>query len=140
VCRPSEGRAARVVKLELAITVVDGGCARAAAVGEEIAMQWRSLTQCSDGGGASRRWLRPSLVIGIRVVGGETGGSGEPRTECPGPHLSFICAVRRGPASYGWAGRPRSGRESRSKEAVGPPRSGDQPNILPLDLNIYFNL
>jgi hypothetical protein len=60
----------------------------------------------SDGGNASRRWLRPSLVIGIRVVGGETGGSGESRPECPGPHLSFICAVRWGPASHGWAGRP----------------------------------
>jgi hypothetical protein len=35
VCRPFEGRAARVVELELAITVVDGDCARAAAFGEE---------------------------------------------------------------------------------------------------------
>jgi hypothetical protein len=35
VCRPSEGRAAGVVELELAITVVDGGCTRAAAFGEE---------------------------------------------------------------------------------------------------------
>jgi hypothetical protein len=34
-------------------------CARAAAVVEEMAVQWRSLTQCSDGGGAFRRWLRP---------------------------------------------------------------------------------
>jgi hypothetical protein len=33
--------------------------ARAAAVVEEMAVQWRSLTQCSDGGGAFRRWLRP---------------------------------------------------------------------------------
>jgi hypothetical protein len=85
MCRPSEGRAAGVVELELAITIVDGGCARAAAVREETTMQWRSLTQCSDGGGVSRRWLRPSLVIGIRVVGGKTGGSGEPRTDCSSP-------------------------------------------------------
>jgi hypothetical protein len=75
-------------------------CARAATVREEMAVQWRSLTQCSDGGGASRCWLRPSLVIGIRVVGGETRGSGEPHTECPGPHLCYICAVRRGNASH----------------------------------------
>jgi hypothetical protein len=93
-----------------------------------------------DGSGASRRWLHPSLEIEIRVVGGETSGLGEPCTECPGPHLSFICAMRRGHASHGWVVHPRSGHESRPKEAVGPPRSGDQHNILPLDLNIYFNL
>jgi hypothetical protein len=40
---------------------------------------------------------------------------------------------KKGPASHGWAGRPRSGRESRPKEAVGPSRSGDQPNTpIPL--------
>jgi hypothetical protein len=93
-------------------------CARAAAVGEETAVQWRSLTQCSNGGDASRRCLRPSLVIGIRVVGGETGGSGKPHIECPSPHLSFICAVRRGAASHRWAGRPQSGREFKAKKTV----------------------
>jgi hypothetical protein len=71
------------------------------------------------GGGASRRWLRPSLMIGIRVVGGETGGSGEPRTECPDPHLSFICAVRRGPPVMDGLGAPDQGASSRSKKAVG---------------------
>jgi hypothetical protein len=34
-------------------------CARVVAVVEEMAVQWRSLTQCSDSGSASRRWLRP---------------------------------------------------------------------------------
>jgi hypothetical protein len=104
MCRPSVGTEGAVLELEpvAAISFVEEVIyARAAPVGEEMVVQWRSLTQCSDGGGASRRWLRPSLVIRIRVVGGETGGSGEPRTECPGPHLSFICAVRRGPASHG---------------------------------------
>jgi hypothetical protein len=33
-------------------------CARAAAVGDEMAVQWRSLTQRSDGGNASRRSQR----------------------------------------------------------------------------------
>jgi hypothetical protein len=73
----------------------------------------------SDGGGASRRWLCPSLVIGIRVVGRETGGSGEPRTECPGPHLSFICAVRWGPPAMDGLGVPNQGASSRPKKGVG---------------------
>jgi hypothetical protein len=34
---------------------------------------------------------------------------------------------------------PRSGRESRPVQAVGPDRGGDHPNILPLDLNFTFN-
>jgi hypothetical protein len=78
------------------------------------------VARSSDGGsGASRRWLRPSLVIGNRVVGGEIGGSGEPRTECPGPHLSFIYAVRWGPPAIDGMGAPDQGASSRPKKVVG---------------------
>jgi hypothetical protein len=58
MCRPSVGTEGAVLELEpvAAISFVEEVlCARAAAVGEETAVQWRSLMQCSDGGGASRR-------------------------------------------------------------------------------------
>jgi hypothetical protein len=57
-------------------------CARAAAVVEEMAVQWRSLTQCSDGVKAEVlpvTWLRPYSRSGLGFVGGEC-GSGEPHT------------------------------------------------------------
>jgi hypothetical protein len=62
MCRPSVGTEGVVLELEpvAAISFVEEVIsARAAVVGEKTVVQWRSLTQCSDGGGASRRWLRP---------------------------------------------------------------------------------
>jgi hypothetical protein len=55
---PSVGTRVAVLMLEPVATISfvrEVICARAAAVGDEMAVQWRSLTQCSDGGGASRR-------------------------------------------------------------------------------------
>ena len=42
-----------------------------------------------------------------------SGGSGEPRALCPGPHLPFYGAVRREPTNHGAVGRSRSGRRSK---------------------------
>jgi hypothetical protein len=55
-----------------------------------------------------------------------------------GPHL-FLYAQVTGAHNHGSVERPRSGRESRPVRAVGLDRGGDQPNILPLDLNFTFN-
>ena len=80
------------------------------------------------GGGAFRRWQR-LLSRSVRVwdVGGVSGGSGEPRALCPGPHLSFYGAVRWRPTNHVTVGRPRAGRG---------PIGGDQSNSLPLDLTL----
>ena len=55
----------------------------------------------------------PSLAarfrIGIRVFFGGCGGSSEPRSPSPRPHLPFMCAVRQGPTNRIRVGLPRSG-------------------------------
>jgi len=70
---------------------------------------WRRCHKGSGeaGGGTSRRWQRPlSRSARVRSVGGVSGGAGEPRALCPGPHLSFYDAVRRGPPTMERLGTP----------------------------------
>jgi hypothetical protein len=75
--RPSVEGGARALELEpVAIMNIDGGCARAATVGEEggavefTVSVWRWRRSGGATGDASRHWLRPSRSE-IRVVGGE---------------------------------------------------------------------
>jgi len=90
------------------------------------------------GSGASRRWqCHPLDRIRVRTVGC---GGGEPRTVCRLPHLLFIGTVRRGPTSHEMAGRPRSGRGQGVRLDRWVKTDEINSNILPLDLNSYFNL
>jgi hypothetical protein len=129
-------------------TVLVGGGARhgseevAQGVGEE--WQWCPATtrmsgdklQWRRGGGASRRRQCPFDRYGL--LGGTVGG-GEPRLLCPGPHLLLFGTVRRGPPTLlGWT--PRSGRRSGPRLSHWVKSGGDQPNILPLDLNLSFKI
>jgi hypothetical protein len=77
------------------------------------------VARSSDGGGgASRRWLRPSLVIGIRVVGGKTGGSGEPHPECPAPTSLLYAQCNGGPPVMDGLGAPDQGAVQGPKKVV----------------------
>ena len=67
----------------------------------------------------------------IRVVGGVSGGSGEPHLGCPGPPPPLYDAVRRRPTNHGSIGHLRSGRGSRPRLGRWTESGGDQPNILP---------
>jgi hypothetical protein len=72
------------------------------------AVQWSSMkAQCSSGG-ASHRWLRPSLRSVLGFVGGAEWLTMNLvlRTAAP---TSIYCAVRQGPASHGWLGAPDEG-------------------------------
>ena len=92
------------------------------------------------GGETSRRWQRP-LSRSVRVwdVGGVSAGSGEPRALCPSPHLHFYDVVRRGPPTKEWLDAPDQGIDPRAQLVVGS-ISGDQPNILLLDLTLFLKL
>ncbi len=46
----------------------------------------------------------------------------------------------RGPPTMVWLGAPDQGASQGPVRPVGFERERDQPNILPLDLNFYFNL
>ena len=90
------------------------------------------------GSGASRHWqCHPLDRIRVRTVGC---GGGEPRTVCRLPHLLFIGTVRWGPTSHEMAGRPRSGRGQGVRLDRWVKTDEINSNILPLDLNSYFNL
>ena len=69
----------------------------------------------------------------FRVSVGGCGGSSEPRSPSPHPHLPFMCAVRQGPTNQIRVGLPRSG--SRDKGPIGHwAYWWRSTNILPLDL------
>jgi len=58
----------------------------------------------------------PSLDrLGFRDCWRGVGGSGEPRALCPGPHLSFYGAVRRGPPIMERLGAPDQGADPRAR-------------------------
>ena len=76
------------------------------------------VTQRRRGGGASHRFSAALLDrIRVRNVGGENGGYGEPRTQCPGPHLPLYSAARWGPTNHDWVGTPDQGADQRPKLA-----------------------
>jgi len=80
-----------------------------------------------------------TLWIGLGL--GQWGcGGGEPREQSRLPHLLFIGTVRRGPTSHEMAGRPRSGRGQGVRLDRWVKTDEINSNILPLDLNSYFNL
>jgi hypothetical protein len=62
--------------------------------GVAVQRQWRRR----PGDGASRRWLRPSLEIGLGLGQWGVAAAGEPCTVIRGS-TSFYCAVRRGPTN-----------------------------------------
>jgi hypothetical protein len=62
--------------------------------GVAVQRQWRRR----PGGGASRRWLRPSLEIGLGLGQWGVAAAREPRIMSRGP-TSFYCAVRQGPTN-----------------------------------------
>jgi hypothetical protein len=91
---PSVGTGGAVLELDpvAAIAFVEVIYTRAAAVVEEMTVQWRSLTQCSDGVKAEVlpvTWLRPYSRSGLEFVDGEC-GSGEPRALSRRPPPPFI--------------------------------------------------
>ena len=64
---------------------------------------------------------------------------GKPHEPSRLPHLLFIGTVRRGPTSHEMAGRPRSGRGQGVRLDRWVKTDEINSNILPLDLNSYFN-
>ena len=59
----------------------------------------------------------------VWTVGNRDGG--KPRVRASNPHLHFIGLRNWGPPASSWAGRPRSGRESRLAQSLDWP-GGDQ--------------
>ena len=104
-----------------------------------VAGDVRSTTAWRRGGGLPNASVPRIDRVATRVFSGETGRR---RTSCMEPPtlpLSFIWHCATGAHQPLWAGRPRSGRESRAQLAVGP-IGGDQSNILPLDITLFFQL
>jgi hypothetical protein len=113
----------------LPITSLRGGVCHGISVGGEKPVQWR------------RRWGIPPLAVrtlGIGLGLGVVAARVNLVSWAVGPTpLYRHCAV--GPTNLCWVWCPRSGRWPKGPcWSLGQP-GGDQPNILPLDLNIYLN-
>jgi hypothetical protein len=89
-----------------------------------------------SGGGASRR---PSTTLIGWVSWWRAAVHGEPRTVCVRPPTSLYCASDRGLPTMRRLGAPDQGAWASGGSSRWTRSSGDQPNILPLDLNFTFN-
>jgi hypothetical protein len=112
--------------------------------------KWRWRGNSGDSGGAAdvaavdlvaelpTAGSAPSIGLGLGVGCGDWG---EPHGLYPGPHFLFIYSTgRRGPTSQWTAEYPRSG-HGQGVRLVRWVETGEiNPNILPLDLLLYFNL
>jgi hypothetical protein len=84
-------------------------CARAATVGEAVAMQWRSWRRSAVAMEVLPvTWLRPYLRSGLGFVGGKC-GSGEPRALSCRPPPLFITQGDGGPPAIDGLGAPDQG-------------------------------
>jgi hypothetical protein len=84
-------------------------------------------------------WLRTLCGLELGFVGGEC-GSGEPRALSCRPPPLFIAQGDGGPPAIDELGAPDQGTSQGPRRPLGLLWLGDHSNILPFDLNIYFNL
>jgi len=98
-----------------------------------------------SGGGVAVQWWRLPVASAAPQIGSWLGfsvgflGGGEPRTLPPTPHLFLLYGTaQREPTSCVGLGIPDQDTSQGPRHGRWAKSGGDQPNILPLDLILYF--